>query len=98
MIVKFSTSGLKQAKWYEFPIRFALGVLVTTGAGPVAKKFGPSFGGLFLAFPAHPGCQHNSGRAPRTTTQTAEGPRWPLSRAPRRGRPIALAPPWVAWG
>jgi len=52
MIVKFSTSGLKQAKWYEFPIRFALGGLVTTGAGPVAKKFGPSFGGLFLAFPA----------------------------------------------
>jgi hypothetical protein len=52
MIVKFSTSGLKQAKWYEFLIRFALGGLVTAGAGLVAKKFGPSFGGLFLAFPA----------------------------------------------
>ena len=52
MIVKFSTSGVKQAKWYEFLIRFALGGLVTAGAGVVAKKLGPSFGGLFLAFPA----------------------------------------------
>lgn len=52
MIVKFSTSALKQAKWSQFLIRFALGGLVTAGAAVVAKKFGPSFGGLFLAFPA----------------------------------------------
>jgi hypothetical protein len=52
MIVTISTSGLKRAKWWEFLLRFVLGGLVTAGAGMIAKKFGPSFGGLFLAFPA----------------------------------------------
>ena len=52
MIVSISTSGLKRAKWYEYVIRFALGGLVTAAAGVLAKQFGPSFGGLFLAFPA----------------------------------------------
>lgn len=33
-------------------LRFVLGGLVTAGAGVIAKKVGPSFGGLFLAFPA----------------------------------------------
>jgi hypothetical protein len=52
MIVSISTSGLKRSKWWEFLLRFALGGLVTALAGILAKKFGPSFGGLFLAFPA----------------------------------------------
>ena len=52
MIVTISTSGLKRSKWWEFLLRFVLGGLVTAGAGLIAKKFGPSFGGLFLAFPA----------------------------------------------
>jgi hypothetical protein len=52
MLVSVSTSGLKLAKWYEYVIRFVLGGLVTALAGLLAKKFGPSFGGLFLAFPA----------------------------------------------
>lgn len=52
MIVAISTSGLKRTKWWEFLLRFVLGGLVTAGAGVIAKKFGPSFGGLFLAFPA----------------------------------------------
>jgi Kef-type K+ transport system membrane component KefB len=52
MIVSISTSGLKRTKWWEFLLRFVLGGLVTAGAGFLAKKFGPSFGGLFLAFPA----------------------------------------------
>ena len=52
MLVTVSTSGLKRAKWYEYVIRFALGGLITAVAGFLAKKFGPSFGGLFLAFPA----------------------------------------------
>lgn len=52
MIVAFSTSGLKRAKWYEYLVRFALGGLVTAGAGLIAKDISPSFGGLFLAFPA----------------------------------------------
>src|SRR5579864_7966393 len=52
MLVFVSTSGLKRAKWYEYVIRFSLGGLVTAGAALLAKKFGPEFGGLFLAFPA----------------------------------------------
>jgi hypothetical protein len=52
MLVSVSTSGLKQAKWCEYVIRFSLGGLVTAGAALLAKKFGPEFGGLFLAFPA----------------------------------------------
>lgn len=52
MLVSISTSNLKRAKWYEYVIRFTLGGLVTATAGFLAKKYGPSFGGLFLAFPA----------------------------------------------
>jgi hypothetical protein len=52
MVVSLSTSGLKQSKWYEYLIRFVLGGLVTAGAGVLSNKIGPSFGGLFLAFPA----------------------------------------------
>jgi hypothetical protein len=52
MIVKANTSGWKQTKWYEFALRFAIGGLITVGAGLIAKRFGPAPGGLFLAFPA----------------------------------------------
>jgi len=52
MIVAISTSGLKRTKWWEYLLRFFLGGFVTAVAGVIAKKFGPSFGGLFLAFPA----------------------------------------------
>ena len=52
MIVSINTSGLKRGKWYEYATRFILGGLVTAGAAVLAKKFGDSFGGLFLAFPA----------------------------------------------
>ena len=52
MLVNISTSALRQTKWYEFLSRFALGGLVTAGTGVLAKKLGPSFGGIFLAFPA----------------------------------------------
>jgi Protein of unknown function (DUF3147) len=52
MIVSISTSGLKRTRWWGFLVRFVLGGLVTALAGILAKRFGPSFGGLFLAFPA----------------------------------------------
>jgi hypothetical protein len=50
--IKVGTDTLKQTKWYECVIRFALGGAITVIAGLVAKKFGPAVGGLFLAFPA----------------------------------------------
>ena len=52
MLVKVGTSGLKRTRWYEFLLRFGLGGFVTAGAGLLCDKFGPSFGGLFLGFPA----------------------------------------------
>ena len=52
MQVKIDASALKQTRWYEFGVRFLFGGLITAGAGIIAKEFGPSIGGLFLAFPA----------------------------------------------
>lgn len=52
MLVFVNFSALKETKWYQYAVRFVLGGLITAGAGMIAKKFGPSFGGLFLAFPA----------------------------------------------
>ena len=52
MIVTVSTSSLRRSRWYEYLIRFALGGLVTAVAGVLSKEISPSFGGLFLAFPA----------------------------------------------
>ena len=50
--IKLHTDTLKQTKWYETVIRFALGGAITVCAGLLAKKFGPGVAGLFLAFPA----------------------------------------------
>jgi hypothetical protein len=50
--IKIDFGTLKETKWYEFAIRFALGGVITVIAGLIAKKFGPAIGGLFLAFPA----------------------------------------------
>ena len=52
MRVKASRSALKQTKWYEYATRFLIGGGITVIAGLIAKKFGPTVGGLFLAFPA----------------------------------------------
>ena len=52
MTVALTLSGLKRAKWYEYLVRFVLGGMVTAGAALIAKNVSPSFGGLFLAFPA----------------------------------------------
>ncbi len=45
-------SGLKQAHWTQFALRFVLGGAVTACTGLLAQHFGPVLGGLFLAFPA----------------------------------------------
>jgi hypothetical protein len=52
MIVRAKFSALKEGSWREYLTRFALGGLATVLAGGVAELFGPSAGGLFLAFPA----------------------------------------------
>ncbi len=52
MIVRLNTSALRDIRWYEYVIRFALGGAMTVIAGLIASRFGPVIGGLFLAFPA----------------------------------------------
>jgi uncharacterized protein DUF3147 len=52
MIVHAKFSALRQGHWYEYLVRFALGGLATVVAGLLADIWGPTTGGLFLAFPA----------------------------------------------
>ncbi|RXH03079.1 hypothetical protein [Bradyrhizobium zhanjiangense] len=52
MLVKLSSSALKQTHWYEYAARFVLGGLATVAAGLIGSHFGVAIGGLFLALPA----------------------------------------------
>jgi MFS family permease len=52
MIPEFNASALKDARWYQFVLRFVLGGAVTAATGLVAQHWGPLVGGLFLSFPA----------------------------------------------
>jgi hypothetical protein len=52
MRVYFDASVLRRTKWYEYASRFLFGGAITLIAGILAKRCGPVFGGLFLAFPA----------------------------------------------
>jgi hypothetical protein len=50
--VSVDFSGLKRTRWYEYATRFLFGGAITALAGIIAKEYGPTVGGLFLAFPA----------------------------------------------
>jgi hypothetical protein len=52
MKIQVHTSALGKTRWYEYAIRFIFGGLITAIAGVIAREFGPTIGGLFLAFPA----------------------------------------------
>ena len=52
MIVHFHPAALRDIRWYQYAVRFALGGAMTAIAGFMAARFGPVIGGLFLAFPA----------------------------------------------
>jgi hypothetical protein len=45
-------AALREAKWYQFALRFFFGGTICVLAGVIAEKYGPGVGGLFLAFPA----------------------------------------------
>jgi hypothetical protein len=51
-LIRFSRSSLREGRWYEYLIRFALGGAVTVFTGLISSRYGPSVGGLFLALPA----------------------------------------------
>jgi Protein of unknown function (DUF3147) len=50
--IEANWASLKKTKRHEYAVRFFFGGLCTVAAGLIAKRFGPSVGGLFLAFPA----------------------------------------------
>lgn len=50
--IRLSPSLLREGRWYEYAIRFALGGATTVFTGLVSSRFGASVGGLFLALPA----------------------------------------------
>jgi hypothetical protein len=50
--VKVQIAALRGTRWTQYAVRFVLGGLVTVMTGWIAKQFGPTVGGLFLAFPA----------------------------------------------
>jgi hypothetical protein len=52
MRIQIDISGAKLGRWYEYAARFVIGGVVTALTGIIAKQYGPSVGGLFLAFPA----------------------------------------------
>ena len=52
MRAHFDISDLKETKWYELAVRFLFGGAITAITGILANRYGPVFGGLFLAFPA----------------------------------------------
>jgi hypothetical protein len=52
MKISLHLAGLQRNKWYEWVLRFVLGGAVTVVTGWLAHRFGPVFGGLFLAFPS----------------------------------------------
>lgn len=47
--IRLSPSSLKEGRWYEYVIRFALGGAATVFAGLVSSRYGASIGGLSLA-------------------------------------------------
>jgi Protein of unknown function (DUF3147) len=52
MRVSLDLSALRKTKWYEYAVRFFFGGIITVLAGLIGKVYGPTVGGLFLAFPA----------------------------------------------
>ena len=51
-LIRFSPSSLREGRWYEYLIRFALGGAATVFTGLISSRYGASVGGLFLALPA----------------------------------------------
>jgi hypothetical protein len=50
--IQVDLNSLKVTKPHEYAVRFFFGGFITAAAGLIAKKYGPSIAGLFLAFPA----------------------------------------------
>ena len=52
MKIAIDISSLSESRSREWAVRFLFGGAITAAAGLITAKWGPSVGGLFLAFPA----------------------------------------------
>jgi hypothetical protein len=52
MKIEVDFSSLRGTKPHEYAVRFLFGGFITLVAALIAKRYGPSLAGLFLAFPA----------------------------------------------
>lgn len=52
MGIKIDFSRLQQTSWRDYGTRFLFGGVVTVCTGILANRYGPTVGGLFMAFPA----------------------------------------------
>lgn len=52
MQITIDLARLRRTKLREYALRFLFGGLTTVVAGMIAHRYGPTTGGLFLAFPA----------------------------------------------
>lgn len=52
MSIEIDLTSAKITKPHEYVIRFLFGGFITATTGLIARKYGPSIAGLFLAFPA----------------------------------------------
>ena len=52
MKVSLHLKELRKTKWSEYVVRFVFGGAISVVAAILAERFGPAFGGVFLAFPA----------------------------------------------
>jgi TRAP-type C4-dicarboxylate transport system permease large subunit len=51
-LIRFSPTSLREGRWYEYVVRFALGGAATVFTGVISSRYGAAVGGLFLALPA----------------------------------------------
>jgi hypothetical protein len=52
MKISAGLSSARQSHWYDYGIRFLFGGIITVATGEIARRFGFTLAGLFLAFPA----------------------------------------------
>ena len=89
---RYRPSALAEVNGWEYVVRFAFGGIVTMATGLAAHAWGPSIGGLFLAFPAIL-------PASLTLVQMHEGRRETVdeARGARLGTPGLLVFAALAW-
>jgi hypothetical protein len=82
MNIGIKWSALRETRWHEYLVRFALGGLVTAGTGAIANLFGPETGGVFSGISGDLWRKRDPDREARARAQGKAGP---ARRAARQG-------------